>query len=258
LPWQIRLAAQALAALAVFGSPPQTGWLPPALAVIWVVGLVNAFNMLDNMDSLSAGVAAIAALFCALVLLVQPDRIGYSIEATRSTVLFYVALLGALLGFLWFNRPPARIFMGDAGSTFLGFFFGVRTLQDGLAVAGEPATWAVPLCLLAVPWYDMTAVILLRLSQGRSPFHADKQHLSHRLVDLGLSGPAAVGAIHGLALAAGATAVLAAGVEAHYTLLLAWLTALGWAVVAALDYYARKHWLPASGLMRKENSHDPA
>src|SRR5262249_34108231 len=131
LPWQFRLGAQAVAALALFGWPPQTGWLPPPLALIWVVGLVNAFHMLDNMDSLSARVAAIAALFCALLLLVQPDRIGFSVAATQSTTLLYVALLGAVLGFLWFNRPPARIFMGDAGSTFLGFFFGIRTLQDG-------------------------------------------------------------------------------------------------------------------------------
>ena len=70
LPWQLRLAAQAVAALAAFGWPPQTGWLPWPLAVLWVVGLINAFNMLDNMDALSAGVAAIAALFSALLLLI--------------------------------------------------------------------------------------------------------------------------------------------------------------------------------------------
>lgn len=240
LPWQFRLAAQAVAAAAAFGWPPQTGWLPWPLAILWVVGLINAFNMLDNMDALSAGVAAIAAVFSALLLLIEPDRIGFSVAATHSATLLYVALLGAVLGFLWFNRPPARIFMGDAGSTFLGFFFGVRSLQDGFADARSPATWLIPLCILAVPWYDLVAVVLLRLSQRRSPFHADKQHLSHRLVERGFAAPATVGLIHVLGFVGGAFALVLASIPEERVWPLAILLAACWACLAAADFLARR------------------
>jgi UDP-GlcNAc:undecaprenyl-phosphate GlcNAc-1-phosphate transferase len=95
--------------------------------------------------------------------------------------------------------------MGDAGSTFLGFTLGVESARAGLPPNGPPWAWAVPLAILAVPCYDMTSVVFLRVRQGRSPFHADKQHLSHRLVERGLSKKAAVGVIYLLALASGAT-----------------------------------------------------
>jgi UDP-GlcNAc:undecaprenyl-phosphate GlcNAc-1-phosphate transferase len=116
--------------------------------------------------------------------------------------------MGALSGFLWFNRPPARIFMGDAGSTFLGFTLGLGSVQ--VALRSQAPLWspAVPLCILAVPCYDLLTVVLLRLSQGRSPFHADKQHLSHRLVGRGLSGWMAVRVIYLLALASGASGLI--------------------------------------------------
>src|SRR5262245_21128621 len=135
LPWQLRLLVQFGAALLAFGWPPQTGWLPWPLALVWVVGLVNACNMLDNMDALSAGTAWIAALVLLLVLMARHTNEG--------SILPYLIFLGAVAGFLWFNRPPARIFMGDAGSTFLGFFLGSRTLHEDLADS-VPLTWAVP------------------------------------------------------------------------------------------------------------------
>jgi UDP-GlcNAc:undecaprenyl-phosphate/decaprenyl-phosphate GlcNAc-1-phosphate transferase len=195
LPWQLRLAVQFIAAIAaVFmlsglqvNNPssldPFLFW---PLAVFWIVGLTNAFNMLDNMDALSAGVAWFAAALFALA---------------GASVFPHLLLMGSLTGFLLLNRPPARIFMGDAGSTFLGFFFGTGSLR----FAGErPNAWALILCFLTIPWYDLISVVTIRLRQGRSPFHADKQHLSHRLVALGLSGPQAVGIICLLALGIGA------------------------------------------------------
>jgi UDP-GlcNAc:undecaprenyl-phosphate GlcNAc-1-phosphate transferase len=107
---------------------------------------------------------------------------------------FLLVLVGALLGFLWHNRPPARIFMGDAGSYFIGFCIGVATLlatYTGYQSASRHAILA-PLCVMAVPFYDMTTVIWIRLRSGRSPFEADKSHFSHRLVELGLSKGQAV------------------------------------------------------------------
>ncbi len=101
-------------------------WLTWGLSVLWIVALINSFNMLDNMDGLSAGVAAIAAAMLAAVLLLTVD------PQTRQPQIFVagflLVLVGSLLGFLWHNRPPARIFMGDAGSYFVGFCIAVATL----------------------------------------------------------------------------------------------------------------------------------
>jgi UDP-GlcNAc:undecaprenyl-phosphate GlcNAc-1-phosphate transferase len=236
LPWQLRLALQAVAAAAaVFLWPGEAGWPGRLLGVFWVVALLNALNMLDNMDALSGSVAWIAAGFLALACaLRQPGG------ANGQPAAAFLMFMGALSGFLGFNRPPARIFMGDAGSTFLGFFLGLGSLD--LAFTREPVawSWAVPLCVLAVPCYDMTAVVLLRLCQGRSPFHADKQHLSHRLVDAGLSRPAAVGVIDLLALASGTAGLVLYQVSTPTGAALVGLTvACWWAAVAALDFGIR-------------------
>jgi UDP-GlcNAc:undecaprenyl-phosphate GlcNAc-1-phosphate transferase len=224
LPWQLRLGVQTACALIVVARwPEERTWLVRAAAVLWIVGLVNAFNMLDNMDALSAGVAWIAAAAFAVDL--GPGTPG---------LVPFLLLMGAVSGFLWFNRPPARIFMGDAGSTFLGFYLGVFSLESGFTDDG-PSRWAVPLCVLAVPWYDLITVVTLRLWQGRSPFHADKQHLSHRLVALGLGSPGAVGVIYVLALASGAAGVLAGRVPETTPWVLGGLVS-GWLVVAAVEY----------------------
>jgi UDP-GlcNAc:undecaprenyl-phosphate GlcNAc-1-phosphate transferase len=208
LPWQWRLLVQTLVALAALimtgqhlwgvGSDAANAfWLPWPLALIWIVGLINAFNMLDNMDALSAGVAWIVAAFL---------PIGYALRASSTMTLEpiliqHLMFLGALTGFLWFNWPPARIFMGDAGSTFLGFFLGLKTLQCSSMLPSSPTAWAFPILVLAIPLYDASSVVFLRLLQGRSPFHADKQHLSHRLTWLGWSSPGAVRVIYALGVA---------------------------------------------------------
>lgn len=202
LRWQLRLLVQfGVSIAAVFLCLPVVPWFERAAAVLWIAALINAFNMLDNMDALSGGVAWIAAgFFAVLVCLEAPGEV-----AEWGPL---VVLMGALSGFLWFNRPPARIFMGDAGSTFLGLTIGLASLQAIWREGNPEWSWLVPPCILAVPCYDLLAVVLLRLSQGRSPFHADKQHLSHRLVDRGLSKPAAVRLIYLFALASGASGVI--------------------------------------------------
>jgi UDP-GlcNAc:undecaprenyl-phosphate GlcNAc-1-phosphate transferase len=152
-------------------------------------------------------------------------------------------LMGALTGFLWFNRPPARIFMGDAGSTFLGFFLGLGSLRLVLDRPGPAWRWAVPLCLLAVPWYDLVTVVGLRLRQGRSPFHPDRQHLSHRLVAAGLGPASAVSAIHLLALASGVTGLLLYQENEPQGAVLAGVQfALWWAAVVAADRHVTRRW----------------
>jgi UDP-GlcNAc:undecaprenyl-phosphate GlcNAc-1-phosphate transferase len=236
LPWSLRLVVQlVLAVLAVLFCLPPGSWLFRAAAVLWIAGMVNAFNMLDNMDALSAGVAWIAAGFLALVAWVS----GPGLAAWGP----FIVLMGVLSGFLWFNRPPARIFMGDAGSTFLGFVLGLGSLQV-TGRAGEPSWWwLVPPCLLAVPCYDMLVVVLLRLSQGRSPFQGDKQHLSHRLVCRGLSEGRAVGAIYLLALASGTSGVILYSVHtwAMAGFVVAQL-ALWWLALAILEFATKERY----------------
>jgi UDP-GlcNAc:undecaprenyl-phosphate GlcNAc-1-phosphate transferase len=236
LSWKLRLGLQTVAVLLAFGWPLESGWLPWPLALIWAVGLVNAFNMLDNMDALSAGVAAITALVMAVALIARAD----CNDGLPASVLPYLMLPGAIAGFLWFNRPPARIFMGDAGSTFLGFFLALHGLRDGFAVRDDLTTWLAPLCFFAVPWYDLTSVVLLRLSQGRSPFQADRQHLSHRLVELGLAPPAAVGAIYFLALASAVGGVLLYAVSGVSATLVGMHVFAWWLAIAWIDFFARR------------------
>lgn len=196
LGWRLRLGVQTLVALAfvlqgwrmtLFIDWP---WLTGLLSVAWIVVLINSFNWLDNMDGLSAGVAAITGSMLAAVMLLVPS------PATSQPQLFVggflLVIVGALLGFLGHNRPPARLFMGDAGAYLIGFLLATSTLTG--TFAGEHARHAVlaPLCIFAVPLYDVATVIFIRLREGRSPFVGDKSHFSHRLVELGMTKRQAV------------------------------------------------------------------
>lgn len=217
LTWQIRLAMQTLiAAFIIWQTEWQlTAFIPSpaitfALSVIWIVALINSFNMLDNMDGLSAGVAAICGGALAAALLLAPDPA--TDVPQLFTAGFLLVLVGALVGFLLHNRPPAKLFMGDAGSYFIGFCLATLSMQATYAdySSGTRHAVLVPLCILAVPLYDMTSVILIRLREGRSPFQADRRHFSHRLVDLGFTRPQAVLIIY---LMTAATALAAVAMQ---------------------------------------------
>jgi len=151
------------------------------LSAFWIVLIMNAFNFLDNMDGLSAGIAVItsAVLFTAAALSGQVFVGGLAL-----------VFIGAVLGFLVFNFPPAKIFMGDCGSLVVGFFVATLTLRTTYYHEGAGSgLYAVfmPLVVMAVPLYDFASVTLLRISQGKSPFVGDTQHFSHRLKRRGLS-----------------------------------------------------------------------
>ena len=210
----IRLAVEfAIAAFVVyglgFGLTAHIGisWLTNVLSMIWIVGVINSFNMLDNMDGLSGGVAAIIATAMALVMLSTPDPGTARPQLLVAALLLVV--LGALLGFLWHNRPPARIFMGDGGSYLIGFLIAVSMLMATFAGGGDrPHAVLAPLCVMAVPLYDMTTVLWIRIREGRSPFVGDRSHFSHRLVDLGLGRTQAVLTIYLVTATCGLAAVL--------------------------------------------------
>ncbi|MDB4637652.1 MAG: MraY family glycosyltransferase [Planctomycetaceae bacterium] len=199
LSWKPRLGIQFLVAIilvlggdiraTVFAPIPAIGI---ALSVIWIMLLINSFNFLDNMDALSAGIGLIAALMFAFVMLT-----GTMIPRWLVSGLLLI-LAGSLTGFLVHNRPPAKIFMGDSGSQFLGMLMGTLTLLGTFYDESTASRHVIlaPLCVLAIPLYDTCSVILIRLAQGRSPFHPDKSHFSHRLTALGLSKPKAVMTVH--------------------------------------------------------------
>jgi len=197
LDWRMRLGVQTAVAAAMVGLGWRltvfldVPWLTAVLSVVWIVGLVNSFNMLDNMDGLSAGVAAIGAAMLAAVMLLAPDPTTHQPQLFIGG--FLLVLVGALLGFLWHNRPPARLFMGDAGAYFTGYLLAMATLTATFAGESVPRhAILAPLCVLAVPLYDTASVVAIRLRQGRSPFHGDKSHFSHRLVELGMTTRQAV------------------------------------------------------------------
>jgi UDP-GlcNAc:undecaprenyl-phosphate GlcNAc-1-phosphate transferase len=145
---------------------------------------------MDNMDGLAAGVAAI----CAAALLAAAASLGQLFVSA-----WLCLLLGALLGFLPYNFPPAKVFMGDAGSLVIGYLLGVVSCLTTYVPPG--ATYYlygifVPVVLMAVPLYDAASVILLRLHEGRSPMIGDRHHFSHRLLRRGMKVRAAVGTIY--------------------------------------------------------------
>ena len=199
LPWQLRLGIEfCVAAFVVYWQGLQlTAFidvpiLTGLLSVVWIVLLVNSFNMLDNMDGLSGGVAMIACTMLGLMLLARPESNTQASQLFVATMLFVMA--GALLGFLFHNWPPARIFMGDAGSYFVGYWIAIATLLATYTDYRGTSQYAVlaPICILAVPLYDTFSVVWIRLRNGRSPFQGDKKHFSHRLVELGFSKKNAV------------------------------------------------------------------
>ncbi len=197
LDWRLRLGVETgVASVLVLAGWRMTAFIDlpivmGVLSVVWIVGLVNSFNMLDNMDGLSAGVATIAATILAAVMLVPPDPITDQPQLFVGG--FLLVFVGALLGFLWHNRPPARLFMGDAGSYLIGYLMAMSTLTATFAGENVPRhAILAPLCVLAVPIYDTLTVLTIRLREGRSLFVGDKSHFSHRLVELGMTKPQAV------------------------------------------------------------------
>jgi UDP-GlcNAc:undecaprenyl-phosphate/decaprenyl-phosphate GlcNAc-1-phosphate transferase len=212
LPWWLRLGIQfacasGLAAggmrVTLFG-PFAHPLLGGAVTVLWIVGLTNAFNMLDNMDGLAASVGLIAAaLFCG----------AQAAAGSLFAPAVLLVVVGALAGFLVHNHAPARLFMGDAGSNFLGFLLGALTVvgtftRPDRGGGYSPYGVLAPLLVMAVPLYDMVSVILIRLSEGRSPFVGDRRHFSHRLVARGLTPAQAVWTIDLVTLASGLGALL--------------------------------------------------
>jgi UDP-GlcNAc:undecaprenyl-phosphate GlcNAc-1-phosphate transferase len=169
------------------------------LSLVWVVGITNAFNLLDNIDGLSAGIAAVAGIFFLAAL----TPAGFSPVSVA-----VAAFVGAALGFLVYNVQPASIFMGDGGSLFLGSFLGSAALLAAPELhAGVVPVAAIPLLILLIPIFDTAFVSVTRRLAGRSPMVGGRDHLSHRLVALGIDERRAVLGLYVLAAAGGVIAL---------------------------------------------------
>jgi len=201
----LKLLGQAVAASMLIISGIQVSFLPhPALNVaitfIWILGITNALNLLDNMDGLSGGVGAVAAGFFLLLAAWNGQYLVASLAA---------ALMGVCVGFLVYNFNPASIFMGDAGSMFLGFILAVVGIK--LRFPGRPniITWMIPVVVLGLPIFDTTLVVFSRLRRGINPLtNPGQDHVSHRLVSLGLSHRQAVILLYGVCSALGLVGLL--------------------------------------------------
>ncbi|MBN2034916.1 MAG: undecaprenyl/decaprenyl-phosphate alpha-N-acetylglucosaminyl 1-phosphate transferase [Deltaproteobacteria bacterium] len=190
LGWKVKFASQLVAALIVvlYGGVeiknlglllPPGRVLPAAIAfplsVFFIVGITNAINLSDGLDGLAGGICLLA--FCCI------GYLGYMTD-NLSVILISVAAVGAVFGFLRFNTYPATLFMGDAGSQFLGFLAGCLTLR--LTQGGSALSPLLPLLILGFPILDTLVVMAERIAAGQSPFHADNRHFHHRLMRLGL------------------------------------------------------------------------
>jgi UDP-GlcNAc:undecaprenyl-phosphate GlcNAc-1-phosphate transferase len=155
-----------------------------AITLAWVVVITNAMNLLDNMDGLSGGVGATAAIFFLLLAAMNDQYLVGALSA---------ALVGACLGFLVYNFNPATIFMGDAGSLFLGFILAAVGIKLRFPDGVEIVTWMVPVLILGLPLFDTALVIVSRLRRGFNPLTTPgKDHISHRLVAMGYTRREAV------------------------------------------------------------------
>jgi len=152
------------------------GLLSYPLTVLWLVGISNALNLMDGMDGLAGGIAAFAAASMGTIALIQ---------GRPTTALLAFILFGSIIGFLVFNFPPAKIFMGDSGSLFLGFALALLPLM-GISKAASFGTLIIPVTLLTVPIIDTLAAIIRRMRQGRSIISPDKDHIHHKLLYMGL------------------------------------------------------------------------
>ena len=203
------------------------------LTFLWLVGITNAVNLLDNMDGLAGGIATITAAILALL---------FWRSGNTSFMIFALALCGSALGFLIFNFPPARIFMGDSGSQFLGFSLAVLAIARQPQASNVFAVLGVPTLLFLLPILDTAFVTITRLLQGRSPAQGGRDHTSHRLVAFGLSERQALIVLYGVAIVSGMVGITIETLDYWLSLVMIPLLVISLALFAA--YLSRVKVVP--------------
>jgi UDP-GlcNAc:undecaprenyl-phosphate GlcNAc-1-phosphate transferase len=213
-------------AISLFVGP---GLLTYTLTALWIVGITNSFNLLDNMDGLTCGVATI----CCFIFAVSSFRQG-----DPHTVVMSLTMGGALIAFLRFNFEPAEIFLGDAGSGFIGFYLAVLSVAANYLETSELQQLPIitPILIFSVPIFDTFSVMAIRILEGRSIWDADNRHFSHRLVSLGLSRRDAVLVIYLVTFTVGVLALLLARVNLFDAILLLVHAMAIFAIIVILEY----------------------
>ena len=198
------------------------GWLSIPVTILWIVAITNAVNLIDGLDGLANGVSAISATTMLVIALLASEG---------QVAIVLAALVGACVGFMPYNMNPAKMFMGDTGATLLGYILATMSIQ-GLFKYYAVISFVVPFLILGLPIFDTAFAFIRRIAHGQSPMHADRSHIHHRLIDMGLNQKQAVATLYVISAILGLSAVvLTTGGEQKAMLLFAALCIV--AVVAA-------------------------
>lgn len=210
----------------IFSADPywELGWLSVPCTVIWIVAVTNAVNLIDGLDGLACGVSTISSMTMLVIALSV---------AEPNVALLMACLAGGCIGFLPYNLNPAKIFMGDTGSTFLGFVLGVVSIQ-GLFKYYAIISFVVPFLMLGLPIFDTCFAFIRRISHGQSPMHADRSHVHHRLIDMGLSQKQAVAVLYVISAILGLSAVVLTTIGELRAMLLLFALCVTGAIAARL------------------------
>lgn len=215
------------------------GWTIP-ITIFWIVAITNSVNLIDGLDGLAVGVSTISSLTMLVIALFVADA---------NVAIVLAALAGACIGFMPYNLNPAKIFMGDTGALLLGYVLATVSVM-GLFKFYAVISFAVPLLALAVPLFDTLFAFCRRLLHGQSPFHADRGHFHHRLLDMGLNQKQAVAILYMISAILGLSAVVIATSGEMKALILI----LGFCVCAALWVFAYKGIKHAESARIKHNA----
>lgn len=184
----------------IFSNNPywELGWLGWPVTIIWIVAITNAVNLIDGLDGLACGVSTISSMSMLVIALVLGEG---------EVAILLAALAGGCIGFLPYNLNPAKIFMGDTGSTFLGYILAVTSIQ-GMFKMYSFISFVVPFLMLGLPIFDTCFAFIRRIAHGQSPMSPDRSHVHHRLIDMGFSQKQAVAVLYIISAILGLSAVV--------------------------------------------------
>ncbi|MFH1624604.1 MAG: glycosyl transferase [Pseudomonadota bacterium] len=257
---QGKLIAQIVAAAVLIKFGYTLNWfdslgLNVLITIVWIVGITNAFNLLDNMDGLAGGIALIACFFIGLIYWLNPNPQPLP---TDTLVCLTLILMGSLLGFLIYNFNPASIFMGDAGSLFVGFLIAGLTISGNFRhSANLLSVMSVPVLILFIPIFDVSLVTVMRKLFGRPISQGARDHTSHRLVAIGFSERKAVLLLYIIAALAGSVALVIQHVNMHSSLMILLLFAMSVAFVWLYLAKVKVHPTDQEMVIFKNNSFTP-
>ena len=217
------------------------GWLSYPVTVIWIVAITNAVNLIDGLDGLACGVSTISSATMLVIALLVSEL---------DVAVMMAALAGACIGFLPYNFNPAKIFMGDTGSTFLGFIMATVSVE-GMFKQYTIISFVVPFLMLGLPIFDVCFAVVRRVSHGQSPMTPDRGHVHHRLIDMGFSQKQAVGVLYVISAILGLSAVVLTATNAVKAMV--FLLAMGAAAAIAWRVF-----LPGGPHDRAEEPDTPA